>query len=561
MVVTSGPRQMYELREYQKIAVSWIWHYLGNKPGNPIVAMPTGTGKSLVIADFIKGVLQAYPTQRIFMITHVKELIAQNMEKLLSMWPTAPLGVYSAGLKRRDTFNSILLGGVQSINKALQKNSRCFGRIDLVLIDECHLLSPNKESAYQNVLKCLKELNPYIRVIGFTATPYRMKVGSIADDEQGLFSDVAFDLCSMENFNRLIDEGYLAPLIPMRPEFRISMEGVKITAGEYNAQEATERIDTEENTFKAVEEIVKAGANRKSWLIFASSIEHAEHICSMMQMFHIEAGVTHSRIPSNLNDELIRNFKSGSLRCLINCNKLTTGFDHPGIDLIGMLRATRSTGLWVQMLGRGTRPCQGKENCMVLDFVGNTERLGPINDPVIPQKPGEKKSAGEAPIKICENCGMYCHSSVRVCSCCNTTFPLKEKISKHASSLELIRTPDTISLNIEKPDIKDFNVTYVTYVRHVKRNSTNALPSMKVTYFCGFTEKFSEWVFFDHIGYVRKKAESWWIRHSKGGPMPRNVAQAIELSGQYLKQPDTIRVSISKDAKVHPIILDVTFKE
>lgn len=519
--------------------------------------MPTGTGKSLVIGDFLRKTLSWWPDQRLLMLTHVKELISQNLEKLKSMWPNAPAGVYSAGLGRKESMHPIVMGGVQSVARLLAKNPRALGVRHLVLIDECHLLSPKQETQYQKVLKTLRDLNPYIKVIGFTATPYRMKVGSITEGE-GLFTDLAYDLCSMENFNKLMDEGFLAPLIPKRPDLVISMDGVNLVAGEYNAKEAEERIDTEENTYKAVQEMVKCGWDRKSWLVFASGIDHAEHIAVMLQMHGINAATSHSKLSKEINDQRIADFKTGKIQCLVNNNKLTTGFDHPGIDLIGMLRATQSTGLWVQMLGRGTRPCEGKDNCLVLDFVGNTERLGPINDPLIPGKPGKKKDKGEAPIKICDNCGMYCHTSVRVCPCCNTEFPIKEKVKEEASTLELIRLPGKeYEFDLELPVITEYPVIHRTYQKHTSNKST--LPSFKVTYWCG-VDHFNEWLFFDHTGFPKRKANAWWLRNSKNTVVPATVEEALSLK-DFLKTPKTIKVSTTKNKKSYPEIVGYTFEE
>lgn len=548
---------MYKLRYYQEEAINSIYYYFANRLGdNPVLALPTGTGKSLINAEFIRRVLVQYPDQRIMMLTHVKELIEQNLEKLLSMWPQAPVGVYSAGLKRKETLTSIVLGGIQSVARLLKKNPWGFGKINLVIIDECHLLSPKQETQYQATLKILKAANPNLKVIGLTATPYRMKVGSIAEGE-GLFDGIAYDLCSMENFNRLVDEGYLCPLIPKRPDLVIDTSKIKVTAGEYNSKSAQEIVGTEENTHKAVQEIVKCGWNRKAWLIFASGIEHAEQICEMLELLGVPAATSHSGLSIEENNQRIAAFKSGELKALVNMNKLTTGFDYPDIDLIAILRPTKSTGLWVQSLGRGTRPAPNKENCLVLDFVGNTERLGPINDPVLPTKPGDKSGPSEAPIKICEECGMYCHSSVRVCPCCQNPFPTRDKIKPAASSLELIRRPNTIEIPLEPPDYFDYPVTRVTYRKH--RKTSTGKYSMRVTYFSGIATSFDEWVFFEHSTIARRKAESWWLRRSNGYPCPPTVADAVQYANQLLKVPKQIRVAVSKNPKVHPVIVDVQF--
>ena len=142
-----------KLRDYQNAAVRSIFQYFedGNT-GNPIVAMPTGTGKSLVIGDFIKTALHQYPGTKIVKLTHVKELIEQNMDKLKKLWPLAPAGLYSAGLKRKEAFFPIVFGGVSSVVKA---NMQHFGKVDLVLIDECHLVSPKEGTMYQKIISQL----------------------------------------------------------------------------------------------------------------------------------------------------------------------------------------------------------------------------------------------------------------------------------------------------------------------------------------------------------------------------------------------------------------------
>jgi DNA repair protein RadD len=549
---------MYELRYYQKEARDAIFNYFLTKNGNPLIAMPTGTGKSLVIADFIRAALKNWPTLRIMMLTHVKELIVQNKEKLTSLYPTLPVGVYSASMGKRDTHTSVVMGGVQSVARALDKDGRSFGVINLMLIDECHLLSPKDTTQYQKTISKLKELNPNLKVIGFTATPYRMRVGSIVEGD-GLFDDIAYDLCSMENFNKLLLEGYLSPLIPKRPELTIDVSDVSIVKGEYDAKEVAEVVDTQENTFKAVQEIVKYGWNRRSWLVFATSIAHCENIVGMLQTFGVDAAASHSKLSKDENDRVIADFKAGHIRCLVNMNKLTTGFDHPGIDLIGMLRPTRSTVLWVQMLGRGLRPAPGKENCVALDFVGNTERLGPINDPVIPLKPGDKKKPGEAPVKVCENCGMYNHSTARVCGSCDQPFPIRDKIKTTASSLELVRTFDTsIELPFEMPTIIEYDVHSVTYQKHKKKGTASALPTMRVTYNCGIVTSFSEWVCFEHVGIPRRRAESWWIRRCGKTATPQTVDEALSLRA-LMREPKKVRVSVSKNKNILPEVVGVDF--
>ena len=533
-----------KLRDYQIAAIHAIYNYFQNSNGNPIVAMPTGTGKSVVIGEFVRSVFAYFPNQRVMMLTHVKELIEQNLEKLLTLWPTAPAGVYSAGLDRKESRFPITFGGVATVAKASPDR---FGRIDLLLIDECHLLSPNEQTMYQVIIRGLREINPALKVVGFTATQYRLGLGLLT--EGGLFTDTCFNLTTLEEFNKLVAEGYLAPLIPKRTSMEYDVSRVKMSGGEFKQNELQEAVDHDELTYAAVKEICELGFDRHHWLLFASGVEHADHVCQMLDSFGIPACSVHSKITSEQRTERIQGWYSGKYRAAVNNNVLTTGIDFPGIDLIGMLRPTSSPGLWVQMLGRGTRPVyapgrdlettQGrlqamaesfKHNCLVLDFAGNTRRLGPINDPVIPKRKG--KGGGVAPVKVCEACGVYNHAAARFCFHCGAEFPRELKIRGEA------HTDEVMASGI--PQVEVFKVDRVTYTEH---RGNSGITSMKVSYFCGL-RMFQEYVCFEHNGFPRHKAHEWWAERSYEEP-PERVEDAVYLMHD-LKVPTHIRVWMKK---------------
>lgn len=518
---------MFEARYYQSEAEYAIFDYFANNSGNPIVAMPTGTGKGVVIGNFIKRVLQQWPEQKFLMLTHVKELIEQNAIKLKQLWVNAPIGIYSAGLNSRDTANPILFGGIQSVSKAIEKGVN-FGFRDLIIIDEAHLLSTSDTTMYQKTITALKQINPNLKVIGFTATPYRLKQGLLT--ESGLFTDVCYDVCSLESFNRLIAEGYISTLIPQPTQTEINLTEVGLVAGEYNNKQLENATDNKDLLYKVCAEMAEKAHNRKHWLIFTSGISSAEHTAEILQSFGLNAAAVHSKLKKKENDARIAAFKSGELRILVNKDMLTTGFDFPPIDFIGMLRATLSPGLWVQMLGRGTRPSPGKQNCLVLDFPGNVKRLGPINDPVLPRKPG--KGGGEAPVRICEKCGTYNHASARFCILCNEVFSFKPAFLQTSNTAELVKG--------DEPIIEYLSIQKVIYNLHEKIGSP---PSMKVSYFCGL-KMYNEWVCFEHKGNAKNKALQWWQqRHVEA--MPETTQKALQKVSQ-LRVPRQLKVWVNK---------------
>lgn len=550
---------MYKLYWYQEEAIQALFDFFNDPtqflpddfPGNPhlanpVLALPTGSGKSIIIAEFSRIVLNYWPNQRIIMLTHVKELIEQNARKLWEQWPQAPLGIFSAGLKTKEAHHPIVFGGIQSAAKAIEKDEHVFGHRDLVIIDEAHLLSPKDTSRYQVVIKKLKETNPYLRIIGLTATPYRLRHGMITDGD-GLFDALAYDLCSMENFNKLILEGKLAPLIPRRTDTQLDLSSVRVVAGEYNLTELGLVSNQDHITDAAIRETLVLGADRKSWLVFASSIEHSENIAECLNYYGIPAAASHSKLSSEENNVRIKMFKRGELRALVNNNKFTTGFDHPPVDLIVMLRATLSPGLWVQMLGRGTRPSPGKENCLVLDFAGNTSRLGPINDPTVPGKP-RKGAPGEAPVKTCPECACYNHLSVKYCNICGHEFAIESKLTKTASDGELLRgftttEPSVSATDIPQMTLETHQVSHVLYDTHLS-SKVGAKPTLKVTYVTPSGRRFSEWICFSHIGFMRQKAVGWWLKRAVGGlPIPADTTEAWQ-NANNLSVPKTIQVSL-----------------
>lgn len=497
------------LRWYQEEGVQAFFNYFAQHTGNPIGAFPTGTGKSVIIAEFLRRIFNGWPASRVMMLTHVKELIAQNTAELLGLWPTAPAGIFSAGLGRKEV-RPITFAGIKSV---VGKGS-LFGYVDLILIDECQLVSPADDTAYHAFIDELRAYNPKIKVVGLTATPYRLGQGLLTESttqdgkpKPPLFTDICYDVTGLESFNRLISEGYLAPLFPRPTDAKIDLTGVGVRGGEFIAGELQAAVDKQEITYAAISELVQLGADRKHWLIFGTGTQHCEHIVSTLDSFGVSAQCVHSKTSDKDRDRHVSDFKAGNLRALVNNNIFTTGFNFKAIDLIGCLRPTTSPGLWVQMLGRGTRPSPetGKDGCLVLDFAGNTRRLGPINDPVIPKKrrrvTGEEVERG-APVRLCPACATWNHNSARVCIRCKADFPPAEvKIEAEASTDALIIGA--------APIVEVFAVDRVDYRKHTPHPMSGKPPSLLVMYHSG-QRMFSEWVCLEHTGFAAKRARDWW---------------------------------------------------
>lgn len=516
------------LRWYQGEAVDKLFEFYSVQrphdadgkpiPKNALVCLPTGTGKSLVIAEFFRRALFMRPSTRGLMVTHVKTLISQNAKKMLQAWPLAPVGIHSAGLNARDTVQPLIFGGIQS----LVKNVKALGFRDFLVIDEAHLLSPDSDTMYQTLITELLLINPYLKIILLTATPYRQGLGHLTNGN--IATDVVYDLTDIEGFNRLLAEGFLCPLIPKRTSVLLDVSKVGLQNGDYAQKALQKAVDVKEITFAALNEAVELGAMRNSWLVFASGVEHAEHIAEMLEtVFGISTVVLHSKRTKDQNDEAMQMWLSGEVRCAVSMNMLTTGVDHAPLDFIIDLQPTMATGKHVQKYGRGTRPYNYldpfqavpgfnyiKENCLVADFAGNVRRLGPINDPVIPRKKGDGPP-GDAPVRVCPKCEMYNHASARTCFYCGHEFEFEEKISREAATDELIRDG--------MPQYERFAVDRMVMVPHKSRQSGKS--SIKVAYYCG-RKVFWEFKSVESSSGLFKNESKNWFRqryHYSGTPL------------------------------------------
>ena len=366
------------LRDYQTRTIDQLyqWFEAGNE-GNPCLVLPTGSGKSHIIAALCKDALQSWPETRILMLTHVRELIEQNAEKMRQHWPNAPMGIYSAGLRRKELGEPITFAGIQSV----RSKAKQIGHVDLVIIDEAHLVSHKDEGGYRTLLTDLRVINANLRVIGLTASPYRLGHGYITD-KPAIF-DALIEPVSIEE---LIFKGFLCNLRSKLTTTKLEVDGVKKRGGEYIESELQAAVDTDDKNSRVVAEIIKLGAERRSWLVFCAGVAHAHHVKDAMVAQGIVAECVTGETPSAERDRMLTDFKAGRIRALTNANVLTTGFDAPGIDLVAMLRPTMSPGLYVQMAGRGLRIAPGKNDCLVLDFAGVVEQHGPITAVRAPPK-------------------------------------------------------------------------------------------------------------------------------------------------------------------------------
>jgi DNA repair protein RadD len=257
-------------------------------------------------------------------------------------------------------------------------------------------------------------------------------------------------------------------------------------------------------------------------LIFAAGVEHGLHIQHILEARHrTECGFICGETLPFERAETLQRFRDGDLKFLCNVNVLTMGFDSPNIDCVALVRPTCSPGLYYQMIGRGFRIHESKENCLVLDYGGNIFRHGPVD--AIRIKPIENNFEGQAPIKECPNCHEVIHAAYSKCPECEFVFESDRDVSheKEASTEEVLSG---------KAEVNEYDVKDVVYHYHIKRNAKPTdLPTMRVEYQLGLGHRQSEWLCFEHTGYARNKAEAWWRKRSNE-PVPNTIQQAIDLA-------------------------------
>lgn len=505
-------------RWYQTESDNAFWNYLCTQPGNPLEVLPTGAGKSLLLAMHCKRCVVDF-SGRALVLAHRKELLVQNAEKIRILLPELDIGIYSAGLKSRDVNHDIVLAGIQSV----YDKAHLFGPRNLVLIDEAHLVGD--EGMYHTFLTNLRKFNPNLRVGGLTATPFRTSDGKLTGSDR-LFQAI----CYQASISRLIEEGFLSRLISQPTSFSVDTSKLHIRGGEFKQDEMVALFEGEEKINAACIEIVMKTTDRKSTLIFCPGIFHAQATQKKIeQLTGEECGIVIGDTPPMERAATLERFKNGRIKRCVNVDVLTTGFDAPGVDCVAVLRATMSPGLFAQICGRGLRTSPGKADCLILDFGENCKRHGPLDSDTYGLRSNEGRGKGDgegdAPQKTCPACEKECPISARECEC-GFRFPAPELV-KHGINA------DNAPL-LEADVIPDrWIVNEVNMSRNIGKQGKQ--DTLRVDYTCQPADKpadltqktVSEWVCIEHPGYAGVKAKMWWELRSNASC--ESIDEAIDL--------------------------------
>jgi DNA repair protein RadD len=387
---------MYSLRPYQQQAVDATVSYFRTHTRPACIVLPTGAGKSLVIAE-----LARIANGRVLVLAHVKELVEQNHDKFASYGLES--GIYSAGLDRKDVSEKVIFGSVQSIARS---DEQFFNDFSLVIIDECHRVSLDQSTQYQQVLTHLQTLNEGICILGLTATPYRLGMGWIYQyhmrgmlrtDDERFFSHCIYEL----SLAYMIRHEYLTPPVLIdSPVACYDFSTLELNRdGRYTTPDIESILqDQSRITPSIVAHITELAKDRMGIMLFTSTVRHAKEVLSCLPSG--EALLVTGETPTAQRDQIISHFKTQQVKYLVNVSVLTTGFDAPHVDLIAILRPTDSVALYQQIIGRGLRRHNNKTDCLILDYTG-------LGHDIFSPEIGEKKpnSDSETVDVICPQCG------------------------------------------------------------------------------------------------------------------------------------------------------------
>ncbi len=388
---------MYKLRPYQQEAVDNTVKYFQKKRDPAMIVLPTGAGKSLVIAE-----LARIAKGRVLVLAHVKELVEQNHEKYQSYGLEA--GIFSASLGKKDWDQKAIFGSIQSVARA---PSNFFAEFSLLVIDECHRVSEEGATQYQEVIQKLKDQNPQICILGLTATPYRLGLGwiyefshngEIKTEQKRFFKQCVYELpLSYMIKNKFLTQPVKVDIPVTCYDFSELTEKNRM----YTSAEVEELLKNQKRlTPLIVKNIVDITErfNRHGVMIFSATVKHAQEILSSLP--ENQARIVLGDTEINLREKIIDDFKKRKFKYLVNVSVLTTGFDAPHVDVIAILRPTESNSLYQQIVGRGLRLGPDKTDCFILDYTG----MG--HDIFTPEINDKKPSKETVPVSIaCPECG------------------------------------------------------------------------------------------------------------------------------------------------------------
>lgn len=535
----------YQDRYYQADFKKAFMDYYSNGGTAGIGVLPTGSGKAMLSAW--AAIAATKNGRKSLIVIDSQELVAQNAAAVRRLAPGIDVGVYSAGLGCKNSRNDIVVCSIQSV----WRKPEILGPRRMIVVDECH-----SSSAELNMYGCflagMRALDPKMLLCGLTATPYRSEQGHITEpwlkgDKRidPIFTDVFHEV----GIKELIDAGFLSKMIAKKTscEMTDAIAKVHIRGGEFDQIELQNATNTDRLNAACVSEGLRLGSNRKSWLTFATGVDHAKDLCAMFNQAGIRSDVLHAKTDKTDRARMIAQHKSGQLRNICNVRTLTKGFDSPNIDFILDCAPTQSSVLHLQKLGRGFRIADGKEDCLVCDMSGNIRRFGSIdllNDIVVKPKLGKKYPRNVNLMQDCAECDTMFPKDATHCPECGHKAPprqmsILDKMLEKADEGAVIISDGTLNGYVRSGE-KLATVTGMATAT-VNPGRSDKPSSIRVVYQTS-EGMISHFLCPAHGGYARGHAAKWWADHMpEGVPMsslPELACKVMNDNMRFIKRPD-----------------------
>lgn len=519
-----------KLRPYQERLVRVTMEHLDSFPqARPLIVAPTASGKSVIVAELCIE-LSSRSTGMVLVLTHRRELVAQNAAKLPGH---LDVGVYSSGLKRKE-LRRITVAGFQSLRKQVSK----LPKVSYILIDEAHFAA----TGYKEFIDAVSERNPDVRVVGLTATPFDGTANRTAlhllPEGKRIFTGIGAEVTMGE----LLRDKYLCPLTAYTPDNKLDITGVGVDArtGDFAAGQLQAAVDVDETNVRVASEIRHIFSERNAVMVFCTGVEHSLHIRDALRALGENAEVVLGDTPVKEREATIERFRRGQLKYLVACEVLLVGFDAPICDGIANLRPSKSALVWIQLCGRGMRLYDGKADCLMADFTDTSVEMGPL-DEIEGQAPRVK--GGEAPTKICDECFSIILAGLKFCPTCGHEFEFRPR----DDGMQFDPTTGLLISGVVKNE--DGTKTYpVAKVEYEIRTTRNGAPALLANYISPgrvspvATDYYNLW---HHSASVVQRDIERWLRRqvSAGGSVPTSAQEALARAEMgALKVPKSVTV-------------------
>lgn len=426
------------LRPYQLECIEATWSDLFQS-SSVLTVLPTGAGKTVIFGELIRKAIEAKPDIRIVVLMGRIDLVSQTERAIARQVPRRDIGVYCGSLGRKELSRKVTLASIQSIHRERL-------RPNLIICDEVHNFDARGGRYLKFIEQCLAD-NPKLKVVGFTATPFRMNGEIYGEDE--FFKKITY----RKRIQDLIALGHLCEPRMKGSKEQFDISSLRIKGGEYVQGDVDELVKDQDQCSRQILDALSRMDGRQCIVWATANIDHCNLVANALMAMAERVTTVHSKLEKETRNANLSAFRGGSCRHMVFVTILSEGFDHPPIDTVVLMRPTRSPVLYVQSVGRGLRPSAdtGKRDCLVLDYGQVIRTLGPLDNPRVKRKK-KNDEKDEAPIKECPQCLSFVFAGLRVCPCCGFQFPpppepaekLERKSDERAKILSEQAAPETL---------------------------------------------------------------------------------------------------------------------